>query len=74
MRVTSRRTAAPEDRRATGPRDLPGTLAHSIGGLLVLVVVTVLSTYKPRGLTRYGRRKQRTERGRRREEPSAAMP
>ncbi len=29
--------------------------------LLVLVVTTTLSIYKPRGLTRYGRRKQRDE-------------
>jgi hypothetical protein len=27
--------------------------------LVVLIVPTVLSIYKPRGLTRYGRRKQR---------------
>jgi hypothetical protein len=27
---------------------------HGAGGLAVLVVVTVLSVYKPRGLTRYG--------------------
>ena len=32
-------------------------LVHSAGGLLVLVVVTTLSVYKPWGLTRYGRRK-----------------
>jgi hypothetical protein len=51
----------------------PGTLAPSIGGLPVLVV-TALSTYKPRGLTRYGWRRQQAERGRRREEPSASMP
>lgn len=59
---------------APDPRDLPGTLGHSIGGLLVLVVVTMLSTYKPRGLTRYGWRRQQAERGRRRGEPSAALP
>jgi hypothetical protein len=40
------------------PRDLPGTLFHSGGGLLVLGVITTLATYKPRGLTRYGWRKQ----------------
>ncbi|PAE36668.1 hypothetical protein [Bacillus sp. 7884-1] len=33
-------------------------VVHSIGGLLVLLVVTSLSVYKPRGLTRYGWRKQ----------------
>lgn len=45
-------------------RALPGTLPHSIGGLLVLLVITALNVYKPRGLTPYGWRKlqkQRTE-------------
>jgi hypothetical protein len=40
------------------PRELPGSLPHSIGGLVVLLSVTVLSIYKPRGMTRYGWRKQ----------------
>lgn len=31
---------------------------HAIGGLLVLLVPTILSVYKPPGLTRYGWRKQ----------------
>ena len=44
---------------AADPRDLPSTLAHSIGGLVVLVLATVLSIYKPRGLTRYGWRRSR---------------
>lgn len=33
-------------------------LIHAAGGLLVLLVVQVLGVYKPRGLTRYGRRMQ----------------
>jgi SNF family Na+-dependent transporter len=33
---------------------LPGTLPHSIGGLVVLVTVQVLNVYKPAGMTRYG--------------------
>jgi hypothetical protein len=33
---------------------------HSGGGLLVLLVTTILAVYKPWGLTRYGRRKQHT--------------
>jgi hypothetical protein len=37
---------------------LGGDLGHAIGGLLVLLVVTVLNVYKPQGLTRYGWRKQ----------------
>jgi hypothetical protein len=43
-------------------RGLGNTLPHSIGGLLVLLVVLALNVYKPRGLTRYGWRKQREER------------
>jgi hypothetical protein len=46
-------------RSPADPRDLPGSLPHSIGGLVVLLVVTALSIYKPRGTTRYGWRKQR---------------
>ena len=34
-------------------------IAHSGGGLLVLLLPTILSTYKPRGLTAYGWRKLR---------------
>lgn len=37
---------------------LSGDLDHSIGGLLVLLVPLILNIYKPRGLTRYGQRKQ----------------
>lgn len=40
------------------PGTLPGTLLHSAGGLLVLLTVTVLSVFKPPGLTRYGWRRQ----------------
>jgi DMSO/TMAO reductase YedYZ heme-binding membrane subunit len=48
----------------TDPRSLPGSLPHSVGGLVVLVLATVLSVYKPRGLTRYGWRRQQAERRR----------
>lgn len=44
------------------PRELPGSLGHSVGGLVVLLVATILSVYKPRGVTRYGWRKQREQR------------
>ena len=40
-------------------RALPNTLAHSVGGTLVLLVVFVLNMYKPRGVTPYGWRKTR---------------
>lgn len=39
-------------------RSLGSTLLHSIGGTVVLVVILVLNVYKPRGITRYGWRKQ----------------
>lgn len=32
---------------------------HSAGGLLALLVTTILAIYKPRGVTKYGGRKQR---------------
>lgn len=41
------------------PRPLSSTLEHSVGGMVVLVTALVLSVFKPRGLTRYGWRKQR---------------
>ncbi|TFV91483.1 DUF2269 domain-containing protein [Blastococcus sp. CT_GayMR16] len=47
---------------AVDPRDLPGSLPHSIGGLLLLLLILFLSIYKPRGLTRYGWRKQGEQR------------
>jgi hypothetical protein len=37
-------------------------VVHAAGGILVLLVVTILSVYKPWGLTRYGRRKQQERR------------
>jgi hypothetical protein len=43
-------------------RALGGTLLHSIGGTIVLLVVLVLNLYKPQGMTRYGLRKQMAER------------
>ncbi|MQA01691.1 MAG: DUF2269 domain-containing protein [Streptosporangiales bacterium] len=46
---------------ATDPRDLPGTLAHSVGGLVVLLTVLALSTYKPRGVTGYERKRRRRD-------------
>lgn len=35
-------------------------VVHAVGGLVVLLGVTTLSVYKPRGMTRYGWRKQNT--------------
>jgi hypothetical protein len=41
-----------------------GDLFHAGGGLVVLLVITVLNVYKPRGLTPYGWRKQQEQRKR----------
>lgn len=43
-------------------RELPSTLPHSIGGMLVLLTVQVLNIYKPKGLTPYGWRRQEASR------------
>lgn len=37
---------------------LGSTLIHSVGGPAVLLVILVLNVYKPRGMTRYGWRKE----------------
>jgi hypothetical protein len=42
-------------------RTLGSTLVHSVGGTVVLLVILVLNVYKPRGMTRYGWRKQQAE-------------
>ena len=39
----------------------PSPLVHASAALLLLVAATVLALYKPRGITGYGRRKQRRE-------------
>jgi len=46
-------TTSDDDLRALG-----STLVHSVGGTVVLLVILVLNVYKPRGMTRYGWRKQ----------------
>jgi hypothetical protein len=62
--VETQSISALADAAAAGgdPRSLPGTLPHSVGGLILLLVVTGLSTYKPKGVTRYGWRKQQGQR------------
>jgi DMSO/TMAO reductase YedYZ heme-binding membrane subunit len=50
-------TTPNEDLRALG-----STLLHSVGGTVVLLVILVLNVYKPRGMTRYGWRKQYEQR------------
>jgi hypothetical protein len=43
-------------------RLMPSTLLHSLGGTVVLLVILALNIFKPRGLTRYGWRKQQADR------------
>jgi hypothetical protein len=40
----------------------PSPVLHAGAALVLLLVATTLSVYKPRGLTRYGWRKQREQR------------
>src|SRR5215212_9630006 len=37
------------------------TLVHSVGGMVVLLVILALNVYKPRGMTRYGWRKRQAK-------------
>ncbi|MGH3468239.1 MAG: DUF2269 domain-containing protein [Thermocrispum sp.] len=47
------------------PRELPGTLLHSAGGAVVLLIIAILSVYKPPGVTSYGWRRKQERRTRR---------
>ena len=40
----------------------PGHAVHNLGGIVVLLVVAVLNTYKPQGVTPHGWRKQQERR------------
>jgi hypothetical protein len=51
---------------------LPNTLAHSVGGATVLLLITTLNVYKPHGLTPYGWRKRQGRRAAR--QPVDVMP
>jgi heme/copper-type cytochrome/quinol oxidase subunit 2 len=42
-------------------RTLGNTFVHSVGGTVVLLVILMLNVYKPRGMTRYGWRKQQEQ-------------
>jgi uncharacterized membrane protein len=43
-------------------RALGSTLVHSVGGMVVLLAILALNVYKPRGMTRFGWRKQHAKR------------
>lgn len=51
-----------------GLRD-PSPVVHSAGALILLLMATTLSVYKPRGMTRYGQRRQQ-----RRDRPASQDP
>jgi hypothetical protein len=52
-------------------RRLGGDLVHPGLGLVVLLAIMVLNVYKPRGLTRYGWRKQQEQRRRQHQQRTA---
>src|SRR5262245_5113113 len=62
LKVESVGYLASAARSGAEARRLGDTLEHSIGGLILLATALVLSVFKPRGLTRYGWRKQRAAR------------
>jgi hypothetical protein len=53
---------------------LGGDLVHPGLGLVVLLVITGLNVYKPRGLTRYGWRKQQEQRRKQHQQPTTPVP
>ena len=53
---------------------LGGDLVHPGLGLVVLLVITGLNVYKPRGLTRYGWHKQQEQRRKQHQQPTAPIP
>lgn len=55
--VASDPTTSIADLRAMG-----AGMGHAVGALVVLLVITILSVYKPQGMTRYGWRKQQEKR------------
>lgn len=55
--IASDPTTSIADLRAMG-----AGMNHAFGALVVLLVITFLSVYKPRGMTRYGWRKQQEKR------------
>ena len=58
--LADRATAAAPAAHLGGLRS-PSPVLHAAGALILLVAALVLAVYKPRGLTRYGWRKQREE-------------
>lgn len=47
---------------AMSAMEFPSALLHTGGGLVVLLLATVLAVYKPKGMTRHGQRKRLEQR------------
>ena len=60
-------------RAGAEPPAAGGQLLHAGVGMLVLVVTVILAVYKPRGMTRYGQRKQQELRTRAQERKAAPV-
>ena len=71
--VTSNADAA-RDADATHLAVMGGDVEHPAIGIVVLVVVLVLNLHKPKGLTRYGRRRQQNERRARTDQETTLVP
>jgi hypothetical protein len=70
-------SALADQARATDGAHLGGLgsdLVHPGLGLVVLLVITGLNVYKPRGLTRYGWRKQQEQRRKQHQQPTTPVP
>jgi hypothetical protein len=51
----------------------PSPVVHAVAALLLLLVAVTLSVYKPRGQTRYGRRKHQEQQARRKRQVLAQL-
>jgi hypothetical protein len=61
MKTVSLFADAAVETNSTIGSGLQGELLHSVGGLVVLLVIQILNVYKPRGMTPYGWRKHQTQ-------------
>lgn len=63
MPTVSAQTALAQQSEGAALEPFGGDLAHPGVGLVILLTIQVINMYKPRGMTRYGWRKQRAESG-----------
>jgi hypothetical protein len=76
LHMPSVSSLADQARSADGARlgGLGSDLLHPGLGLVLLLVITGLNVYKPRGLTRYGWRKQQEQRRKQHQQPTTPVP